>query len=377
MTNIYHVIVNLNIGGAELMLKRLLLECSSDNNYKQTVLTLQGPGIIDDDLRTKGIDVINLNMMSLKNFLPGLYKLIRMMKIKKPDAVFTWMYDADFIGGIAAYLAGIRNIIWGIRNTKIQQGRFSFRWLVLKFCSILSFIIPRAIVCCAHSAKTAHVQLGYCSKKMIVIPNGYDLKAFNPSQDLKDNIKQKLDIKEGSKVIGIVGRFDALKDFNNFIQAASRAAQKFDNLYFLMAGQGIDEHNFQLMSWINEAKINDKVLLFGRVDPHDIYAAMDFYCLSSKSEGFPNVVAEAMAMETPCIVTDVGDARIIVNNLGRVVPPSNPYQLSKAMVDMLEMPESEIIKMGSEARQSIFDNYNIRKVAKQYLKLSHYGSYTR
>jgi glycosyltransferase involved in cell wall biosynthesis len=94
--------------------------------------------------------------------------------------------------------------------------------------------------------------------------------------------------------------------------------------------------------------------------------------LSSKAEGFPNVVAEAMAMETPCIVTDVGDAGIIVNNLGRVVPPNNSYELSKAIVEMLEMPESEIIKMGSEARQSIFDKYNITKVAEQFLKLSHY-----
>jgi len=373
MTNIFHVIVNLNIGGAELMLKRLLLECSSDDNFEQTVLTLQGPGMIDNDLRIKGIDVINLNMMSLVNFLPGLYKLIRMMRIKKPDVVYTWMYDADFIGGIAAYLAGIRNIIWGIRNTNINRGKFSFRWIVLKFCSILSFVIPRVTVCCAHSAKSAHIKLGYCSKKMIVIPNGYDLKEFNPSQTLKNNIRKKLGIREGSKVIGIIGRFDELKDFNNFIQAASKAAKKFDNLYFLMAGKGIDENNFQLMSWIDEAKIKDKVLLFGQVDPHDIYAAMDFYCLSSKAEGFPNVVAEAMAMETPCIVTDVGDAKIIVNNIGRVIPPNSPYQLSRAMIDMLEIPESALIKMGSDARQSIFDNYDIKEVAKQYMKLSQNG----
>jgi glycosyltransferase involved in cell wall biosynthesis len=211
----------------------------------------------------------------------------------------------------------------------------------------------------------------------MVIPNGYDLTAFNPSQNLKNNVKKKLGIKEDSKVIGIVGRFDVLKDFNNFIQAASRVAQKFDNVYFLMAGKGIDQQNSQLMSWIKVAKIEDRVLLFGQVDPHDIFAAMDFYCLSSKAEGFPNVVAEAMAMETPCIVTDVGDARIIVNDLGKVAPPNNPYQLSKAIVEMLEMPESVVIKMGSEARQFISDNYNIRKVAQQYFKLSHYGSNKR
>ena len=289
--------------------------------------------------------------------------------------VYTWMYDADFNRGYCSIFSRHKKYYLGHQKHEDSIREDShFRWLVLKLCSILSFVIPRAIQFVALTQpRSAHVQLGYCSKKMIVIPNGYDLKAFNPSQDLKNNIKQKLDIKEGSKVIGIVGRFDELKDFNNFIKAASRAAQKFDNLYFLMAGQGIDEHNFQLMSWINEAKINDKVLLFGQVDPHDIYAAMDFYCLSSKSEGFPNVVAEAMAMETPCIVTDVGDARIIVNNLGRVVPPNNPYQLSKAMVDMLEMPESELIKMGSDARKSIFLNYDIKEVAKQYMKLSQNG----
>ena len=70
MINTFHIIVSLHpIGGAELMLKRLLLECSDDDNYKQTVLTLKGPGVMDDDLRAKGVDVINLNMISFKSSL--------------------------------------------------------------------------------------------------------------------------------------------------------------------------------------------------------------------------------------------------------------------------------------------------------------------
>ena len=373
MAKIVHVISGLGVGGAELMLKRLLLECSDYDNYDQTVVNLKGPGVIEDDLRDKGINVVNLNMSSLGNFLRGMYKLVRLMRVYKPDAVFTWMYHADLIGGVAAYLSGIKNIIWGIRNTQIPQRGLSVTGFVIKLCSILSFIVPRVIVCCAHSAKSVHTQLGYCPKKMMVIPNGYDLTAFNPSQNLKLKVKKKLGIKKDLKVIGIVGRFDELKDFNNFIKAASRVARKFDNVCFFMVGKGVDLQNSQLMLWINAAKIGDRVFLFGEVDPHDIYAAMDFYCLSSKAEGFPNVVAEAMAMETPCIVTDVGDARIIVNNLGKVVPPNNHYQLSESIIDMLQEPESVVIKMGAEARQSISDNYDIRKVAQQYFKLSCYG----
>ena len=137
MTNAFHIIVSLNIGGAELMLKRLLLECSDDDDFKQTVLTLKGPGVIDDNLRAKGVDVINLNMRSFKTSMQGMYSLIRLMRIKKPDVVFTWMYHADFIGGVAAYLAGMKNIIWGIRNTQIPQRRLSGTWFVMKLCSIL------------------------------------------------------------------------------------------------------------------------------------------------------------------------------------------------------------------------------------------------
>ena len=355
------------------MLKRLLLECSGYDNYDQTVVTLKGPGLIDDELRAKGIDVINLNMRSLGSVFRGVYNLVKIMRVYKPDAVFTWMYHADLIGGLAAYLSGIKNIIWGIRCTRIPQRGLSATGCVIRLCSILSFVVPRVIVCCAHSANSVHAQLGYCSKKMLVIPNGYDLSVFNPSQNLKITVKKELGVKRDSKVIGIVGRFDELKDFKNFIKAASRVARKFDDVYFFMAGKGIDFENSQLMSWINVAEITDRVFLFGQVNPHDIYAAMDFYCLSSKAEGFPNVVAEAMAMETPCIVTDVGDAGVIVNKLGKIVPPNDHYQLSEAMMDMLGKPDSLVTKMGVEARQSIFENYDIRKIAQQYFRLSCFG----
>jgi glycosyltransferase involved in cell wall biosynthesis len=373
LNNTFHIITGLNFGGAELMLKRLLLECSGYDNYNQTVVTLEGPGLLDNELRSNGIDVINLNISSPWNFIIGMHKLLKLMKVCKPDTVFTWMYHADLIGGLAAYLSGIKNIIWNIRCTDIPQGRISSTGFIVKLCSLFSFIIPGAIICCAHSAKSFHIRLGYCSKKMLVIPNGYDLSSFNPSQNLKTKVKKRLGLSKRSKIIGIVGRFDESKDFKNFIKSASKVALKFDDVFFFMAGKGVDRENYKLMSWINEAQINDRIVLFGQVDPHDLYAAMDFYCLSSKYEGFPNVVAEAMAMETPCIVTDVGDARTIVNNLGMVVPPNDHNQLSEAIIEMLMKPDSIKNKMAAEARQSIFENYDIKKIALEYLKLSHHG----
>jgi glycosyltransferase involved in cell wall biosynthesis len=373
MNKTMHVITTSKTGGAELMLKRLLLECINNNSHKQILVILKGYGVIESDLSAQGVKVFNLNITSLFTIPKDLYKLVRLIKLEKPDAVFTWLYHADLFGGIAAYLAGVNNIIWGIRCTHIQQG-ISLTSIIRKICSKLSYFIPRTIICCAHSTHDAHEKLGYCLKKMVVVPNGYNLNEFNPDQDIKNKIKNKLGLDEGSKIIGTVGRFDPLKDFENFIKASSLVAKEIDNVYFFMAGKGLDAQNAQLMSWINKEKISDKVFLFGEVNSHDIYSAIDLYCLSSKSEGFPNVVAEAMMMKIPCIATDVGDAKVIVNNIGKVVPPNNSYALSEAMINMLRKPDSELIKMGSEARQSITNNYNITKIAQEFIRLSYHNN---
>lgn len=372
MRKIIHIITTLDVGGAESMLKRLAIETKEYPNYKQLILNLSEPGKNGMDLSNEGIEVINLKIKSFLYWPIRIYKLINIIRKEQPLAVYTWMYHADLIGGMASYIAGIRNIIWGIRCTNVSS-RSIITKILIRVCSLLSYVLPRVIICCSHSAKKTHESIGYCSKKMKVISNGYNLKNFNPDNNIKNKIKKNLGLSGDSKIIGTVGNFNELKDFNNFIKAASIAAENYENVYFFMIGRGLDRQNNQLMNWINKSKIQHKFFLFGQTDPHDLYAAMDFYCLSSKSEGFPNVVAEAMAMKTPCIVTDVGDAKIIVNNIGEVVPPNNSNELGKGFIKMLSKPNFLVTKMGEDARHSISKNYNIVNVTKEFLNVSYYS----
>ena len=79
-------------------------------------------------------------------------------------------------------------------------------------------------------------------------------------------------------------------------------------------------------------------------------AALDLASLTSLAEGFPNVVAEAMASEVPCVVTDVGDARWIVGETGRLVPGRDPAALAAAWSEMLALTANERRETGARAR---------------------------
>ena len=370
MVKLVHVIVSLEIGGAEGMLERLVQESSKNPLIHQSIITLKNEGTIGRRLRMQGFEVISLSMTSLLSSPIILYKLIQIFKRRRPDVVYTWMYHADLLGGVAAFLSGIKRIIWGIRNSKIPQGSFSVTSAIIRICSVLSFYIPTKIVCCAESAKAAHVELGFCSSKMVVIPNGYDLDSFNPSSSLRDRIRRDLGLLESHLVIGVVGRFDPLKDFNNFVEAASLVSRDLDGVKFLMVGKGLDKDNYELNLWIEKSQYSTNFLLYGETNPHDLFAAMDVYCLSSKAEGFPNVVAEAMAMRIPCVVTDVGDAARIVGESGLVVDPMDANALYKGLMLMLNLDKHERDVLGNKARQLIESRYDLKVVQQKFLALA-------
>lgn len=351
------------------MLYRLIIH---DVLNEHVVVSLMGEGKYGPLLKERGIIVHSLNLKRRRLTFNPLVRLFFLIWHYRFYTVQTWMYHGDFIGGFVAYLCGVKNIFWGIHNTVLEPGRstWSTIWLA-KILAKVSWWMPTGIVVVSKRAIDAHQSFGYDASKMKFIPNGYDLSMFCPVAGAKAALQQEIGLDARLPIIGCVGRFDPYKDHGNLISALSLINAKNIEFVCVLVGRDITEHNEALYSMIVAQGLEKRVLLLGqRNDIPKIMNLIDIHVLSSSAEAFPNVVCEAMACGTPCVVTDVGDARSIVADTGWVVPSQDSVSLANGIEAALKELSSGNWAMRCQmSRFRIDQNFSIQEVVKMYNQL--------
>lgn len=363
---IIHVITGLGDGGAEKILYRL---CSHDELNTHIVFSLMDKGKYGTLLHEKGITVHQLNMPQGRVTISGMVKLYRLIHSLKPDVVQTWMYHADIVGGVLARLAGVNRVFWGVRSA-LEPGKSRRSTIAIAHLNAhLSHWIPAGIVCCAERTRKTQQTLGFAIEKLVVIPNGYDLNHFKPDTTARLRLREEWGVDHDMPLLGMVGRFNPLKDHENLLRALTRLKQANIPFRCVLVGRGLDADNVQLVAWLEQYKLCNEVLLLSqRSDIPAVMSALDLHVLSSSNEAFPNVLAEAMACGTPCVTTDVGDAAFIVGDTGWVTPPSDSVQLAGII-------ESALTARGNitdwqvrceAARMRVIENFSLEKMIMAY-----------
>ena len=362
---VIHIITGLGDGGAE---RTLFKVCKYDLLNDHIVISLKGPGKYYSLLNKLGIEVycLNINFFSIYKF----FFLMMLLNKLKPDVVQTWLVHADFLGGMAARLIGIKNIVWNIRYSNFKVGKAKLATiLIIKILSKLSFLIPKIIVIVSKRAKKIYTIEGYDKKKFRFIPNGYDLSILKPLKIKKNSFQKRIKIKKLVPLIGNVARYDQKKDHLNLLNALSLIRRKNIDFFCILIGSNIDNNNIILTSEIKKLKLSKNVKLLGQNDNIlQVMNGLDILVQSSRyGEGFPNVIAESMACGTPCIATDVGDAAFIIGKTGWIVPPNNSIKLAKAIEKGLkEIGTKNWNKRCFEARLRIKKNFTVSKMLQSY-----------
>lgn len=369
---ILHVIGNLEIGGAELMLKRLVESYLDNLSYQQTVVSLSAIGQVGTKLKSIGVNVIALNMRSTLDAPLAIWRLRRIIRQFRPDIIQTWMYHADLLGGLAGFIAGNRHVIWGVRTTDISASNSLTTVLVRWFCARLSSFIPSVIICAAEASRRSHIAVGYDERKILVVPNGYDFSWLKASAADRQSLREQYNIAHDDVVIGSLGRFHAAKDHENFVRTAGLLSKSFPQLRYMMIGRDLDWSNDLLVEWIDDVGLKDRFVLLGqRHDVPKCLSAMDIFCLHSRNEGFPNVLAEAMAMGLPCVATDVGDAAMLLADTGVVVPSGDSPALENGVVKLMMLNHSERRIFGLKAKVRVESQFSIKRVSRLFEEIYH------
>jgi glycosyltransferase involved in cell wall biosynthesis len=365
-----HIISGLELGGAEITLYRLLSRVDR-GRLEPIVVSMTDRGALGDRIEELGVEVYSLGMR--RGFpapwhIPVLMRLLRRLK---PEVVQTWMYHADLLGVVAAKLAGIRPVIWNVRGSGRPAHVFGVPTAALvRACAAISRW-PDAVVVNSARGRDEHKAIGYRPRRWELIPNGVDVERFRPDDQARKRVRAELGALPETLLVGSIGRDHPMKDRPTLLRAFALASNEVEGLHLVLAGDGMTAGNEALRAETVRLGIADRVSFLGiQTDMPGLLNALDALVLSSSAgEGFPNVVAEAMACGVLCAVTDVGDAASIVGESGRVVPSESPDELAAALAHLLTAQRSERLRLSAAARQRAQLHFSMDAMVGAYASL--------
>jgi glycosyltransferase involved in cell wall biosynthesis len=280
------------------------------------------------------------------------------------------MYHADLLGALAGFITGTP-VIWGIHNWSLDPAVVKSSTIkVVRTNAWLSKWIPRRIVICSDKTRAQHIEYKYAPGKFITIPNGFDLDDFQPDVSARSSFRKEIGLDQDVFLIGLVARFDPLKDHQTFSQAAGLFLKQHPQTHFLLCGKDISWDNRMLGMWLDAAGPRSNFHLLGqRDDIPSIMNGLDINTLSSMGEAFPSVLGEAMACGVPCVATSVGDTAYLIGDTGITVPSKDPQALAGGWERLLEMGAGERHGLGERARQRIEQNFSIEQIVRRYEEL--------
>jgi glycosyltransferase involved in cell wall biosynthesis len=345
-----------------------LLAATKRERFAPIVISMRNNGELRPRIEALGIPVHSLD---IRGSLPGpksVNRLVRIVRQTRPNVIHGWMYHGSLAAQFAALFAHERPaVLWSV-----HQSLYSFaydKWLTALVIRLNAFLsrAPRKVVYVSKTSAFQHEGIGYKKEKTLVFQPGFDTEKFAPSEEARLSLRRELGLEDDVLLIGLIGRYHPVKDHGNYLRAAETLSQNHLNARFVMCGKGVDNQNADLLDLIRERRLEERTFLLGeRPDIERIMAALDIAVSSSCSEGFPNVVGEAMSAGVPCVVTAISDLPEIVGPTGRIVPPRDSVALAEGIKDLISIGRAGRQAVAAAARARIIERYSLESSITQY-----------
>lgn len=366
---ILHFITDLEIGGAETRMLRLI-EYGNSNLFQHTVVSLMDEGTYGIKLKNMEVPIETLDMTYRKpwRFLP--WKSSVLIKKYNPDIIVGWMYHGNLVAIISSmYKRKKIPVLWNVSHSiyNLKQEKLFTRFIIRLLAKYSKYTTK--ILYNSYTSLQQHTAIGYSADRSMFITCGFDCEKFSPSAEARQKIRTSLNISDNVLLVGIVGRYHPMKGYDIFLRSALQILEYNTSVKFVLVGRNVEWSNPSLAQIVPAEKRAHFFMLGERNDVNTIMPAFDIAVSSSRSESSANVIGEAMACGVPFVVTDVGDSAKIVGDTGLVVPPCDNNALAEAIKTLIKLSRSERNKLGVRARERIINEYSLHTMVSQYEKI--------
>ena len=358
---IWYMLPSMRLGGSEKHVIGLASGLQA-RGFDARIVTIFEEGILGPSVRKEGIPFECIHAPQSWG-LETLIRILGWMRHRPMSILHTYLFGFHVFAGLPAKLLKVPVILSSRRELAHWQ-KARHRWV-----ENLGNGLVDQVICCSEAARQWTLDKEVIRpEKLLTIYNGVDLKRFElPFQQME--IRTEFGIPRDKPVIGTVANFSYEKGYPYLLEAIERIHHRKPEAWFLLVGSGPLEDEMKKMASKSPAK--GQIIFAGnRSDIPRVLAAMDIFVLASLSEGFPNVLLEAMAMARPVVASAVGGIPELVESGqdGILVPHRDSRSLAEAVLHLLD-DETQATRLRYLAAEKIKTKFSLERMLDDYEQL--------
>ena len=367
-----YVVHNLQIGGAQELVKFLALNIDRERFDPVVVSLIDYPGKSDtepltDDIRSAGVEVYTMHMNELDS--PERTELVRFLQNHEIDVVHSHLYHTDLWTSIIAKEAGVPAIFYSKHETYTNKSEQSRRANARRYNATVDIVFATSDITFRHLHEHEFIPL----EKIRTVHNPIDTKVFDPAR-IDGDLREELGIPASAPVVGNIARFVARKGLDSFLHTCAAVSKRVPEAWFLLVGYGPQEEEYRQLA--AELGIDNLIFAGPRRDLTFIFKTMDIFLFTPHSgEAFPMVMLEAMSMKLGVVASNVcSNPELLTEGVTGLLPAPDPYSLTvdsldagamaAAVVRLIEDDELRA-ELGVNARASVTRRFGIDGIMRQ------------
>jgi len=365
---VLQVIPKLGYGGAETGCYDIA-HYLNENDCKSYIITSGGE--LTKFINKKKVKLIRLPVQS-KNPIIMLFNTIVISLI----ILFCNINIVHARSRAPAWSCFLATKITGRKFVTTFHGTYNFNSKIKKFYN--SVMVRSDLIIAGSNFIFSHINKNYskylnAKKKFLVIFRGINTDYFDPSTTLEkdeDNLFKSWELKFGKKIILFPGRLTSWKGQEMFLDSINKVNMQLGHDAFIAvilgSDQGRELYKKKLIRLVEQYRLTNQVKFIEHCKNMPVaYKISNFVVSASiEPESFGRISVEAQSMQKPILASNIGGSKetIIDNKTGILFESNNSEEMSKKIIELLNLDESTLNQMGIEGRKNVINKFNVEKM---------------